>query len=396
MVRLLFQAAPLSQQGEAPPGSGILGAIRDAIVRYTGDGGWITWIQVFVVVFAALLLDFTQRNVLARLKKRLERTRTPWDDAILDALTAPISLLIWVLGITLAGSFLDMETQVIYNIITLTLVAAVTWFLLRLIRNGQANLLEASRQSKSERDRLDPSTVEAIGKLLRLTVTITATLIALQQIGVNISAILAFGGIGGIAVGFAAKDLLANFFGGLMIYMDRPFKVGDWIRSPDRNIEGTVESIGWRLTRIRTFDKRPLYLPNSIFSTIAVENPQRMLNRRIYETIGLRYQDMDKMDDITRDVKAMLQNHPEIDTRQTLMVNFNSFGPSSVDFFVYTLTKTTNWQRYHEIKHEILLKIAGIITRHGAEIAFPTSTLHVASLPGQAQPAGSPANDPDR
>ncbi len=396
MAPLIFLAAALSQQGEATPATGSLDAIRDAIVRYTGDGGWVTWIQVFVVVFSALLFDFAQRKILARLKKRLEQTRTPWDDAILDSLTAPISLLIWVLGITLAASFLDMETRFIYNIITLTLVAAITWFLLRLIRNGQGNLLEASRQAEDEGDRLDPSTVEAIGKLLRLTVGITAILIALQQIGVNISAILAFGGIGGIAVGFAAKDLLANFFGGLMIYMDRPFKAGDWIRSPDRNIEGTVESIGWRLTRIRTFDKRPLYLPNAIFSTIAVENPQRMLNRRIYETIGLRYDDMNKMDIITRDVKAMLQGHPEIDTNQTLMVNFNSFGPSSIDFFVYTLTKTTNWQRFHEIKHEILLKIAAIIAGHGAEMAFPTSTLHVASLPGQAQPAPGSADRSDR
>ena len=90
---------------------------------------------------------------------------------------------------------------------------------------------------------------------------------------------------------FAAKDLLANFFGGLTIYLDRPFAVGDWIRSPDREIEGTVERIGWRLTLIRTFDKRPLYIPNAVFTTIAVENPSRMHNRRIYETIGIRYDD---------------------------------------------------------------------------------------------------------
>jgi len=396
MTSLLSQAAQASAQGTGPAEAGILDVIRDAVVGLTGDGGWTTWALVFVLVFAALLLDFAQRKILGRVKKRLERTKTPWDDAILDSLTAPISLLIWVLGITLAATFLDLETRFMYNVISLTLVAAMAWFLLRLIKNGQANLLEASRQVEDERDRLDPSTVEAIGKLLRLAVGITAILIGLQQIGVNISAILAFGGIGGIAIGFAAKDLLANFFGGLMIYMDRPFKVGDWIRSPDRNIEGTVESIGWRLTRIRTFDKRPLYLPNSIFATIAVENPQRMLNRRIYETIGLRYDDIGKMDDITRDVKAMLQGHPEIDTNQTLMVNFNSFGPSSIDFFVYTLTKTTNWQRFHEIKHEILLKISGIIAQHGAEMAFPTSTLHVASLPGQTQPAPAPADGPDR
>ena len=135
------------------------------------------------------------------------------------------------------------------------------------------------------------------------------------------------------------------------------------------------------MTRILTFDQRPLYVPNSIFATIAIENPQRMLNRRIYETIGIRYDDIGQMGAITADVRSMLENHPEIDTDQTLMVNFNAFGPSSVDFFVYTFTKTTRWVYFHEVKHEILLKISDIISSHGAEIAYPTSTLHVASTP---------------
>ncbi|HAH80902.1 MAG TPA: mechanosensitive ion channel protein MscS, partial [Gammaproteobacteria bacterium] len=127
---------------------------------------------------------------------------------------------------------------------------------------------------------LDQTTASAVGKLLRATVAITGTLLVLQAFGVSVSGVLAFGGIGGIAIGFAARDLLANFFGALMIFLDRPFSVGDWVRSPDRDIEGTVEDIGWRLTRIRTFDKRPLYLPNSIFSSLAVENPSRMNSRR--------------------------------------------------------------------------------------------------------------------
>jgi MscS family membrane protein len=187
--------------------------------------------------------------------------------------------------------------------------------------------------------------------------------------------VLAFGGISGVAVGFAAKDLLANFFGGLIIYLDRPFAVGDWVRSPDREIEGTIEKIGWRVTRIRTFDKRPLYIPNSVFTTIAVENPTRMLNRRIKESFGLRYDDASKMETITRKVKEMLQNHPEIDSTKTLIVNFNAFAPSSMDFFIYTFTKTTDWIRFHEIKEDVLLKVLKVVEDEGAEMAFPTSTI---------------------
>jgi MscS family membrane protein len=148
-----------------------------------------------------------------------------------------------------------------------------------------------------------------------------------------------------------------------------------------------VEKIGWRVTCIRTFDKRPLYVPNSTFTTIAVENPSRMTNRRIYETIGIRYDDVDKMAPIIDDVKAMLKEHPEIDTGQTLIVNFNAFASSSLDFFVYTFTKTTNWIKFHEIKQDVMLKIINIIESHGAECAFPTSTIHLVpgSVPEQAE-----------
>ncbi len=386
----LMTTVLLQSSSEIPSrATNLFAHLRDEVVDATGQGGWVTWMQVFAVIFLALLLDAIQRAVFARLKKRLQRTRTPWDDALLDALTAPISLLIWVLGVAQAIAFLDVETPFVEDAVILTLVTAVAWFLLRLTHNAQANLIEASRQADAEEDRLDPTMVEALAKLVRLSVVITAILIGLQQIGINISAILAFGGIGGIAIGFAAKDLLANFFGGLMIYLDRPFKIGDWVRSPDRNIEGTVEYIGWRLTRIRTFDKRPLYIPNSIFTTIAIENPQRMLNRRIYETIGIRYDDVSQMNAITAAVEAMLRSHPEIDTGQTLMVNFNSFGPSSVDFFIYTFTRTTDWAYFHKVKHGILLRIADIIADHGAEIAYPTSTIHLAPTLPEAERAVS-------
>ena len=177
---------------------------------------------------------------------------------------------------------------------------------------------------------------------------------------------------------FAAKDLLANFFGGLMVYLDRPFKVGDWVRSPDKEIEGTVEAIGWRLTTIRTFDKRPLYVPNSVFASISVQNPSRMSHRRILETVGLRYDDAKQLQKIIQDVKQMLLDHDDIDTTQTLIVNFNAFGSSSLDFFIYTFTKTTDWIRYHEVKQDVLFRVMEIVEKEGAEVAFPTSTVHLA------------------
>ncbi len=176
-------------------------------------------------------------------------------------------------------------------------------------------------------------------------------------------------------------------FGGVTIYLDRPFSVGDWIRSPDQEIEGTVEEIGWRRTVIRTFDKRPLYVPNAAFTTISVENPSRMSHRRIKETIGVRYDDIAQVPVILEEIRAYLIGHPGIDEAETLMVNFDQFGASSLDFFIYCFTHTKVWTEYHGVKEEVLLHIAGIIARHGGEIAFPTRTLHVA---GDVRFAGLP------
>ncbi|MEE4245463.1 MAG: mechanosensitive ion channel family protein [Kangiellaceae bacterium] len=353
-----------------------------------GDSAWIT--EIFVIVVVALFINFVWRRFHTKFQTKLLLTKTFWDDALFDALSSPVTWVIWVTGVTYAiessqSNYLielieiklggNAEPVLIRDVIFIGLFG---WFLTRFIHNAEAHLID-HQPEKAQDDRVDPTTINAISKLLRVSVTITITLVILQTIGVSISAVLAFGGIGGIAVGFAAKDLLANFFGGLMIYLDRPFAVGDWVRSPDRNIEGTVEYVGWRQTRIRTFDKRPLYIPNSVFNNIAVENPSRMSHRRIYETIGVRYQDIGAMKSIVDDVKSMLRSHDEIAQDQTMIVNFDAFSESSVDFFVYTFTKTKDWILYHEIKQDVLLKIAEIIARHNAEIAFPTRTIEMSS-----------------
>ena len=330
--------------------------------------------QTLLVIFLALIADLIQKIVLRRLTKKAEETKNKWDDAILSSIPRPLSLIIWVSSIAFSAEIFQKETgAVIFEAFQplrdAIIIASLAWFLILFIQRTEKNYLTSDKN-------YDPTTVDAISKLARISAGIAAILMILQSLGLSISGVLAFGGVGGIAIGFAAKDLLSNFFGGLFIYLDRPFAVGDWVRSPDREIEGTVEQIGWRVTRIRTFDKRPLYIQNSVFSQISVENPSRMSNRRIKETIGIRYDDISKMEIIINQVKEMLKAHPDIDTEKTLIVNFDCFAPSSLDFFIYTFTKTTDWIQFHEVKQNVLLKIIHIIEKNGAEIAFPTSTLH--------------------
>lgn len=340
------------------------------------DGNY--WIfHVFGIVLATLVVALVVGRVINRLLKKAEISHNLWDDAFIGGLQRPLRWFIWLIGLSMAAEIGaqvsdDSLLEFVYPIRKIGVICLLTWFLVAFIGRAEANHVDPEFTDNP----IDETTVRAIGKLLRMSVIITAGLVMLQSLGYSISGVLAFGGIGGIAVGFAAKDLLANFFGGLTIYMDRPFSVGDWIRSPDQEIEGTVEDIGWRLTRIRTFDKRPLYIPNSTFTRISLENPSRMTNRRLYETIGVRYDDVEKLPHIIEDVKAYLSDHEDIDHDQILMVNFNAFAAYSLDFFIYTFTKTTDWKTYHAIKQRILFDILNIIEGHGAECAFPTSTVH--------------------
>lgn len=343
-------------------------------------------LKIFLVVVATFICSLIAHAIINRLERQVDKTNNLWDDTLLWAARKPISLMIWIIGLSMATSVADHVSgtdfySFVESLRRLSVIAMIAWFIWRFIAGAERILVSPEKMRKP----MDQTTASAMSKLLRGSVLVTTVLVILQSMGYSISGVLAFGGIGGIAIGFAAKDLLANFFGGLMIYLDRPFKVGDWVRSPDKNIEGTVEHIGWRLTTIRTFDKRPLYVPNQTFASISVENPSRMSHRRIYETIGIRYDDAHLIDGIIADVKQMLIAHEGIDETQTLIVNFNQFNSSSLDFFVYTFTKTVNWIEFHEVKQDVLLKIFDIITRRGAEIAFPTQTLHHASLPVEVE-----------
>ncbi len=342
------------------------------------DGKSIWIVEVFIVVAVTLVVAFMLSRFIRQLQKRSLKTSTLWDDALIQSIERPAKWFVWLVGLASAADMAAQQSDSVLLQSVSTLrhigsIAIVTWFVSSFISRAEQNIMSPEFTQKP----MDKTTAHALAKLLRISVIITGSLVALQSMGYSISGVLAFGGIGGIAIGFASKDLLANFFGGLMIYLDRPFSVGDWIRSPDKNIEGTVEDIGWRLTRIRTFDKRPLYVPNSTFAHISLENPSRMLNRRIYETIGIRYDDANKMSVIVDQVKAMLKEHDAIDLNGTLIVNFNAFAASSLDFFVYCFTKTTNWVKYHEVKQDVMLRILDIVESNGAEAAFPTSTLHL-------------------
>ncbi len=341
----------------------------------------IWMVEVFAILIGTAVARFVAKILLDRLAAKSEVTQNIVDDSLVESARRPVVYAIWIIGISLAAESVGgaAQAEIFSHVSKLRdagIISMLVWFSTRFTRLVEDKLSYSEMTEGS----LDKTTMSMMGKLIRAAILITGFLLVMQAFGISVTGVLAMGGVGGLAIGFAARDLLANIFGTIMIFIDKPFRVGDWVRSPDREIEGTVEEINWRATIIRTFDKRPLYVPNSLFANMAVETPSRQTNRRIYETIGLRYDDIETLEPILIDVREMLDKHQAIDQNQMIMVNFLNFGPSSLDFFLYCFTKTTDWATYHEIKEDVLFKIAAVIKKHNAEIAFPTQTLDIKSI----------------
>jgi len=340
-------------------------------------------IRLLLVLTATIAAHFLARRTLQHAEHVAARTNNIWDDSLIAAARRPLLVLIWLAGISFVLHLIHRQTgeqllEYLAPARNIGVVLCIAWFLFKLIRELADNVVTSRTLAGEEVDR---TTVDGLSKVSRIVVVVVTVLAVMQTLGFSISGVLAFGGMGGIAVGFAAKDLLANFFGGLMIHLDRPFNVGETVRSPDKQIEGKVEHIGWRQTCIRSANMTLIYVPNALFTSIVVENPSRMSHRRIREVIGLRYDDLDKMSAIVEEVKTMLQNHPQIDTGHNVVVAFDQFADSSLNFIIQALSKNTDLAQFHAAKQEILLKVADIIARHGAEIAYPTRTLHLNQTP---------------
>ena len=350
--------------------------IRDMML----DSPHYKGVIIALIIFSMLVFDSFQRIILSRLHKKAAKNDHIWTYAILRALKNPLDIIIWVVG----GCFvvkLLIHQKVFLKILDMFclvgIVFALTFFALTFVQTLHDRII-ASHKEKGEF--IDLTTANAIEKLVKISVLVIALLVLLRIFGVNLTGVLALGGIGGLAVGFAAKDILANFFGGLAVFLDRPFAVGDWIRSPDKDIEGVVEYIGWRLTRIRTLENRPLYVPNATFTTISLENPSRMTHRRIREIIGLSYDDIDRVTVIVADIRQMFIDHPDIDQKKGIIAHFMAFAPSSLDILIDVHTPKTANEAFSGVKEDVLLKIHQIIRFHHAQIAFPTSTVYLPDL----------------
>ena len=289
-----------------------------------------TWfIKIFLLLILGAAISIGEWLMYRYLLPRVKRRESVWRSSFLIAFHYPCQWYVWFLIASFIASsmIVHFKTYVAFetHLIVIRQVGSLLfllWLALRFLRHAERELVGRTKIRLGRMS--DPTNIQAIAQLLRIVIILVALLMALQTVGIKLSAVLTVGSVAMAVFGFAAKDVLSNFLGGLIIYWDRPFSVGDWIRSPDRNIEGTVEYIGWRVTRIFTMDKRPLYVPNSILTSVALENPSRMTHRRLKLTVGVRYSDAERVAGIVQSIDTMLRNHPRLDSNERVSVDRKS------------------------------------------------------------------------
>ncbi len=311
-------------------------------------------------VGSGLLLILRQFNLLDGLQKMIY--------GVLPVLAKDLD------AIPQAEGYLYVHNSIYFESIKLFYSILIFWGIYRSIIRFEKALLSKTIKVQS----LNPTKVQAISKIGRIVVILVGVISVFpSKMEVINKLLIGIGGGGALVVGFAAKEIIGNYLSGFVIYFEGYFKVGDWIYSSDKKIEGTIEYIGMRLITLRNFDKRVTYIPNSFFTTNNIVNASRMTNRRVLETIPLERIDYKKLSKITTEIKKMLQNHPEMDNNQTQMVHFTNFGKSSLDLNLYAFTKTTDWNKYRDVQQDVFLQIIGLIEKEGGKLAYPTKSIHL-------------------
>ena len=332
--------------------------------------------ELVAILALVIAINVVLKWFLLKLHARYKSENNLWKDCLIMALIQPLTTLVWVIAVVQAISYLwlhlkgDALPYSSHTIIVIATILAFAWFLMRWKIKVVHRLLE---KSKAGQIVIDYGKVDAVNKVLTLVIYLVTALLLLEQSGSSLNTLIAFGGVSGLAIAFASQQVIANFFGGIVIYFTQPFIVGDWIQLPEKDIEGNVEEIGWYTTRIRTFTKRPIYIPNSMLSNILVSNPSRMTHRQFKRTICLRYTDLDKIPNVIKDLRRFFCSHPKIDQFLKPQIYLGELSASGIEINVNVYTEITEGPAYSDLVEECLYKIASIVTKHDAEFATNSS-----------------------
>lgn len=349
-----------------------------------------------LVALAILIVFLALRELLARwleegIERLTKRTGTEVDDKILRAVHKPLTFIPVALGVFLAGEYLALEGVFadVADSIARSLVAfTLFWALVRIVEplTDLASGLERV---------LTPELIVWLARALRVALWLIGGATILEIWGIQVLPIIAGFGLVGVAVALGAQDLFKNLISGVLILAEKRYRVGDWVLV-DGVVEGTVENIGFRSTRVKRFDRAPVYVPNTKFADGAVTNFGERDHRRIDWVIGLEYRTTSAQ--LSR-IRERIESYILADDRYlkpedaSLFVRIDAFADSAITLLIYCFTRTKKWGEWLEIKEELLLEIKRIVEEEGAGFAFPSQSLYVESMPA---PPKAPARKPAR
>ncbi len=333
-----------------------------------GEAGW----------FLAFLAILSFASILSHgwrwLSQKLTSDYTPIKNGWVQASILPVSCLIWFVAVV---SILDLLSDRLLSesfstglkpFFCIAVVLLVGWFLLRANHNMRHILLEQSRRHEIA---LDPGKVFGLTKLASVVIVVLVAILLMDILGVGLNTLIAFGGISGLALAFAAQEVIANFFGGIMIHVNHPFSVGDTISLPNSGIDGIVEDIGWYETILRSKDGQPIYIPNALFSKAYVINGTRRSHRQASEKISIRHEDIGEAINVVEDIRSYLQNHPSVAEPHKVLVYIDQIGPASVDVMFSCTSDCIEEAKFLKFRDEVFVQAVNLLQKRGCELAVP-------------------------
>ena len=294
-------------------------------------------------------------------------------------------ILLLTIGITLLVGFpmldFDPDVEKVVNQGT-SLVAAVAIIMVA-YRAIDILVDVLARRASETKTMLDDSLVPLLRTSMRLFVTVVGALFVLQNLDINVSSLVAGLGLGGLAIALAAQDTVRNLLGGVTIFADKPFEVGDWVVVD--GVEGTVEAVGFRSTRVRTFYNSLVSVPNGNLMDAGIDNMGQRRWRRYKTTLGVGYHTTpDQMQAFVEGIRAIIQANSGM-RQDYYIVEFHGFGATSLDVLVYCFVDAVDWNEELRTRHVLNLDIMRLAESLKVDFAFPTQTLHIAAMPGQPQ-----------
>ncbi len=353
----------------------------------------------YLALMALLLLGVVVYKIVTfviarRFQTLAERFGKNWASTIIAVLSSPIAILIMgaVLWLSYPVLRLPVQATVAINLIVRTVIIfSIVWAAYRLT-DVLAEVLAAKATATDTK--LDDQLVPLLRKSLKLVIVVAGVLLILQNLNINVASLLAGLGIGGLAVAFAAKDTLANFFGSIMIFVDRPFQIGDWIVVD--GVEGIVEEVGFRSTRIRTFYNSLICIPNSRFTDRPIDNYGARRYRRIFTTLGVSYDTTpEQMQAFVEGIRAIIRANPH--TRKDYYeIHMSGFGAHALEVMVYFFFELPTWTDELRERHNVFLEIIRLAKDLNVTFAFPTSTLYIDFMAKPGEPRAVPEARPPK